>query len=128
MNALLQMFMVGRSLCPAFLVQGLFCSFLDSLLRTGAQPVAQVWRACYAGQGNRLLSCVQPDVGLCQTKSRSSRCNFCRVKNIRLFTVPSGMLSCWAISRYLKPDRCMEKGVRYSQGSALTMRRISFRS
>ena len=62
------------------------------------------------------------------TKSFSSRCSFWRVKKMRLFTVPKGRPSFSAISRYLKPATCMENGMRYSLGSALTMRCISFRS
>ena len=62
------------------------------------------------------------------TKSFSSRCSFWRVKKMRLFTVPRGRSSFSAISRYLNPATCMENGTRYSLGSALTMRCISFRS
>ena len=47
---------------------------------------------------------------------------------MRLFTVPKGNPSFSAISRYLKPETCMEKGILYSRGRALTMRCISFRS
>ena len=44
------------------------------------------------------------------------------------FTVPSGSPSFSAISRYLKPETCMENGTLYSRGSELTIRCISFRS
>lgn len=43
-------------------------------------------------------------------KSFRSCCSFWRVEKMRLFTVPKGMLSCAAISRYLKPATCMAKG------------------
>ena len=63
-----------------------------------------------------------------QRKSFNSRCRRCRVKKMRLFTVPMGRSSFSAISRYLKPATCMEKGMRYSLGKAFTTRCISFRS
>ena len=58
-------------------------------------------------------------------KSLSCVCRRCRVKKIRLFTVPKGSDSLSAISRYLKPDTCIAKGTRYSRGKAFTARRIS---
>lgn len=58
-------------------------------------------------------------------KSFSSSCKRWRVKKIRLFTVPSGKSSFSAISRYLNPETCIEKGTLYSLGNELTMRCIS---
>ena len=63
-----------------------------------------------------------------QRKSLSTCCSFWRVKKMRLFTVPRGRSSFSAISRYLKPEMCMEKGILYSRGRALTTRCISLRS
>ena len=44
------------------------------------------------------------------------------VQNILLFTVPNGSPNFSAISRYLKPERCIIKGIRYSFGSSFTTR------
>lgn len=79
-----------------------------------------------AGGPARLSLCMEKDWD--QTKSLRSCCSFLRVEKMRLFTVPSGRFSLSAISRYLNPATCMEKGTLYSRGKALTMRCISFRS
>ena len=71
-----------------------------------------------------LFECIIP----IYTKSFNSCCKRCRVKNMRLFTVPKGRPNLSAISRYLNPDTCIEKGTLYSLGNALTIRCISFKS